>query len=321
MRTERPIEAKATATMSMTPAPDAGPIVVMPLHGGVCSPDAPKVAVIDLDGPLLNQNFGAVGSYGENPVNIFREKLAVAESTPGVIGIVLRVNTPGGSVAATEIMVSNLRQFKERRRVPIVACVLDVGAGGGYYLTSMADHVIAYPSSLVGGIGVIINLYNLRETLGTWNVLPQSIKSGDNIDMGTVNEALTPEADTILKNLAREFHEAFIQDVRKDREGLPAPPSEIYDGRIYSGRQAVKVGLIDRIGTLEDALSVAAEMGGCPGATPVLLHRPGDVGRTPYAVTRNESITKDIIPLSIPGLSQREMPTFLYMWDPLPASH
>jgi protease-4 len=261
-----------------------------------------------------------MAAYGENPVNLFREKLAAIETTPGIGVVLLRINSTGGSVAATEILWNQLMQFKARTRLPVVACILDFGAGGAYYLASAADHIVAYPSSLLGGIGVTINLYNLRETMATLNVLPQSVKAGDKIDLGTVDEELSPAGKEILQGLADEFHAAFIRAVRDARPGLPAPPAAIYDGRIVSGRQALALGLIDRVGTLEEALDVACRLTGAPASAAAIFHRAGDAARTAYAVTRNEAPSASLIALSLPGLSQRDLPTFLYQWNPLPTA-
>ena len=89
-----------------------------------------KVAIVDVDGLLLNRNIGGFGSMGENPVALFREKLDALEADPGVAAIVLRINSPGGGVTACDIMTRDLRAFRERRGIPVVACLMDVGAGG-----------------------------------------------------------------------------------------------------------------------------------------------------------------------------------------------
>jgi protease-4 len=311
-RTEAPIEARAELRLS--PDTNTHPIVMMPLSGPDCP--GPRIAIIDLDGPILNRNASNIAAAGENPVSFFQEKLSAVEATPGVVAVVLRINSTGGSVTATEMLWDQLVRFRARTRLPMVACVLDFGTGGAYYLASAADRIVAYPSSLLGGIGVTINLYNLRETMATLNVFPQTVKAGDQIDLGTVQEELSPEGRAILQRLADEFHEAFIRVVRASRPGLPPVPAPIYDGRVFSGRQALELGLIDRVGTLELALDLAREMGGVPVATAAIFHREGDVARTPYAVTRNDPPATSLVPLNVPGLNQRDLPTFLYQWEP-----
>src|SRR5262249_53431806 len=141
--------------VDIPPVAPAGP--VQPVAIPPCGP-GPRVAVIDVDGLLLNTPFSGPGSVGENPVALFREKLAAAEADPAVVAVVLRINSPGGSVAAALTMRGELERFKARKRVPVVACLLDLGCGGAYYLASASDQIVAGAGTVTGGIGVILNL-------------------------------------------------------------------------------------------------------------------------------------------------------------------
>ena len=144
-----------------------------------------RVAIIDVDGLLLNADMVGPSSHGENPVSLFREKLEAAAADPCVRAVVVRVNSPGGGAAASDIMRHDLLAYKQRTGVPVVACILDLGTGGAYYLATAADTIVAHPTSITGGIGVILNLYGLWDGMQAQSVLPRNIVAGDMIDMGS----------------------------------------------------------------------------------------------------------------------------------------
>ena len=167
---------KGDVTTHMPPENTASRLRALTVDGSVgCGT---RVAVIDVDGLLVDKNLRGYESLGENPVALFREKLRAAESDPSVQAIVVRIDSPGGGVTASDIMRRELADFKARRGIPVIACLMDVGTGGGYYLATAADSIIAHPTSIVGGIGVILNLYNLEDSLGQFNVLAMPVKSG-----------------------------------------------------------------------------------------------------------------------------------------------
>ena len=220
----------------------------------------PSVAILDVDGLILNTPFVGPLSVGENPVALFREKLEAIACDPCVKAVVLRINSPGGGVAACIAMRHDLERFKERTKLPVVACLMDTAAGGAYYLASGADQVVAGPATVAGGIGVILNLYNLRDLMAQFNVIPQSIKSGEFTDIGTSARAIKPEDKELLQAMADEFHKQIIEDIKRSRTGS-RPTDAVFDGRIFTGSQAKSVGLVDQIGDLDEAIQMAAGMG------------------------------------------------------------
>jgi protease-4 len=300
------------------PVPDGGPVVEMHVGGdeaGGCT----KVAIVDVDGLLVNTDPTGPYSLGENPVAMFQEKLAAAADDPNVCAVVLRINSPGGSVAATDMMWHELRAFRARTHLPVIACLLDVGAGGAYYLATAADLIIAQPTSITGGIGVILNLYNLVDAMQYFNVRGQPIKSGPNIDMGNQARGLTEEAKQLLQTMADEFHVRFENVVEQARPHVDRAGGTTFDGRVFTAQQALQRGLIDRIGYLEDAVDAARQVAGKPAGQVVLLHRPNDVARSPYAITPNVPVQGGgALPVSVPGIERSRLPAFLYLWQPEP---
>jgi len=129
---------------------------------------------------------------------------------------------------------------------------------------------------------------------------------------------MKPEDEALLKEMANEFYDRFRAVVLRQRKQVDATNKTTFDGRVFTATQALKLGLIDQIGDLEDALALAREQAGQPHAGAVLLHRCTDVGRTPYATTPNYPLHVSLFPASLPGLDRGKLPTFLYMWQPDP---
>jgi protease IV len=293
---------------------DNRPLTEMPVEGaGGCG--GPKVALVDVDGLLVNQNLTGPYSSGDNPVDLFRERLDAAAADPAVCAVVLRINSPGGSVTATDIMWHELRAFRQRTGRPVVACLLDHGCGGAYYLATAADLIVAHPTTVTGGIGVLLNLFNLEDALGVFSIVSQSVKAGRHIDMGNVLTTLPPEARRLLQQMADEFHQRFREVVLKQRPGVNPREETTFDGRVFTARQALERKLIDHIGYVADATAAACQLAGQPEARVVVLHRCDDVARTPYAVTPNIPLQGSLFPVSIPGIERSRLPTFLYLWQ------
>jgi protease-4 len=311
-----PVAVRLTAELE--PKNNAGPLVEMPVAGGPGGACAAKVAIVDVDGLLLNQNLTGPYSAGENPLDLFREKLDAAAADPAVCAVVVRLNSPGGSVTASDVMARELSAFRDRTGRPVVACVMDLGCGGAYLLATAADRIIAHPTAVTGGIGVILNLYNLEDALGTFNLKAQFIKSGRNIDLGSQVTELSPEARGLLQEMADELRDRFREAVRRRRPQVDPAGGGTFDGRVFTARQALARGLIDGVGYLEDALAVARDLAGRPQAAAVLYRRGNDPARTPYATTPNVPLQSALFPVSVPGVERSRLPTFLYLWQPDP---
>ncbi|MFN4258610.1 MAG: S49 family peptidase [Gemmataceae bacterium] len=316
VRVEEPIHTVSRVITENPPIVDGGPVremVVQPARR--CA--AAKVAVVDVDGLLMNTDMTGPSSLGDNPVSIFREKLDAIAADPCVRAVVLRINTPGGGVTASDIMWHELRRFKAQCGKPVVACLMDLGTGGGYYLATGADWIIAHPTTVTGGIGVILNLYNLQDAMGYFNIIGQPIKAGNLIDMGTPIAPLEAEAGRLLQAMADDFHQRFIRVVEQMRPQVQRDEASTFDGRVFTAAQALERKLIDQIGYLDDAIQTAQQLAQVPDAAVVLFHRCNDPAYSPYAVSPNVPLqSAPLMPLSLPGLDRTRLPTFLYIWQP-----
>ncbi|MHB1034112.1 MAG: S49 family peptidase [Pirellulales bacterium] len=310
------VKTDSRVTVNAPPVANAGPVFQTALCGNPAA--AAKVAVVDVDGILLNMDMTGFYSLGENPVSLFREKLDAVAADPCIHAVVLRINSPGGGVTATDIMWHDLKAFKARTGLPVVACMMDVGTGGAYYLATAADHITAHPTTVTGGMGVILNLYNMQDSMAQFNVLGTPIKSGEHVDIGTPIHPMAPEARKLLQDMADEYHLRFRRIVEEARPARNPQQVDDFDGRVFTAQQALDRRLIDGIGYLDDAVGTACQMACLDGARTVLLHRANDPVRTPYALTPNVPLQTTMLPLSIPGFERSKLPTFLYLWQPEP---
>lgn len=300
-------------------ASDPGPLVVSVIRPARGSQLAPRLAVIDVDGVLVNQNREGLYDSGENPVAAFHEKLEAAACDGRVAAIVLRIHSPGGGVTACDILANELDRFKAATRKPVVACLMDVATSGAYYLALGADRIVAHPTSLTGGIGVIFNHVNLQDAMAQLNVRDESIKSGPLIDMGSVTKPLEPQTQQLLQEMADGFRQRFLERVTKRRPELTdADRRTLADGRVVAGSRAVNLHLVDRLGYIEDALEEAEKLAGVADDEVVLYNRSGNPARSLYAVAPSPPRLSEAIPFSYPGLDRTKLPTFLYLWQPDP---
>jgi protease-4 len=314
------VDATGNVKAQLAPTPRLEPVSAMGLPHRPLDPNAAKIAIVDVDGLLLNNDATGLGSWGENPVSAFRERLDAIECDACVRAVVVRINTPGGSVTATDIMWRDLTAFKHRTCIPIVACLMDVGAGGGYYLAVAADTIVAHPTSVTGGIGCILNVYNLQDLMGQFNILGIPIKSGANIDLGSPIKELSADKRKLLQDMTDEFHARFRSVVIKGRPSVDGSNESTFDGRVFTARQAQELHLIDQIGYLDNAVAAARKMAGVDYANVVFYHRRDDPALSPYSITPNVPLQKGLIPVNVPGLDRSKLPSFLYLWQMEPSA-
>jgi len=313
----QPLQMKAHLTQEITSGVDSSPIIRMPVaHYGRCGT---TVAIIDVDGLLVHENRTGAMSYGTNPVADFRAKLDYARCHPELGAIVVRINSPGGGVTACDVMWRELQQFKEETGRPVVAMLMDVGTGGSLYLATAADLIVALPTTITGGIGVIFNVYSLEKPLERLGIAGIPVKAGEKIDVGTVLSECSEENRELLQAIADEYQSRFHERLRSSRGKELRGDEAFLDGRILAPSDAIDAGLIDLVGYLDDAIMMAAEPTGQRAAMAVLLHRQLDPADTPYAITPSNPIQGEILPLDIPPLNRPKLPMFLYMWQPNPS--
>jgi protease IV len=305
--------------VKMPSSVDPGPMVGTVVRAGRDSGSCARIAVIDVDGVLLNQNFGTLLSVGDNPLASLRDKLEAAGRDPRVAGVVLRINSPGGSVTTCDIMAEELRRFRTEIHKPVVACLMDLATAGAYFIAVESDLIVAHPTAITGGLGVVFNHYNLQDAMGQLNVVADPVKSGSKIDMGTIVGPLDDENRKLLQQMADAYQEHLQRRVKERRPAMTAGDHRVVqDGRVLLASTAQALHLVDRLGYVHDAIDQAESLSGVSGAEVVIFHRSGYPAHSLYAITPNPAPLNESIPFSYPGLDRSKLPTFLYLWQPDP---
>ena len=228
----------------------------------LAGPSREKVLMIDIDGTISSALETGFLAREKSVVARVFERLERAAADPWVKAVILRLDTPGGEVTASDIVYHEVLRFKERTGRPVIGLMMSVAASGGYYIASACDAIIAHPSSLTGSIGVISIFPSVEALMAKIGVKVDVIKSGPSKDSGSPFRDMTEEEKKIFQGIIDEYYEGFLAVVAKGRRGKVADADlrRIADGRIYTAPQALKLGLIDALGYFDDALAKARDM-------------------------------------------------------------
>jgi protease-4 len=208
----------------------------------------PRVAVVEV--------YGQIGSSQE-----FVRQIKRWTDDGNVKAIVLDIDSPGGAVAPSQEMYEQVLKARAEGKV-VVAAFRSVAASGGYYIACAADKIVSNPGTLTGSIGVILSFPTAKKLFEKIGLRWETVKSGELKDVGNWSRPMTPEEERMLKAVIDDTYEQFVEAVSNGRD---RPKEEIYplsDGSIFTGRQAYNFGLVDTLGTFEDAVSIAGEMAG-----------------------------------------------------------
>jgi len=221
-----------------------------------------KIALVNLSGVIADEPSTNLLSSSEGYITPKQVKnlLDKAKSDPLVKALVLRINSPGGTVVASDEIFTQFKEFSRKTSIPIVTYLADTAASGGYYIAVAGNKVIAHPSSITGSIGVIAQVFNLEGLYNKVGIKPQVIKSGKFKDIGSDAREMTSEEREILQRIIDESYEKFlgvVSDSRKMKKEVLRP---LADGRIYTGKQAAELKLIDGLGLLSDAVDEARSL-------------------------------------------------------------
>ncbi len=191
------------------------------------------------------------------------EQIKTFKENSAIKAIVLRVNSPGGGVGPSQEIYREILKTKKTKKV--IASFGSVAASGGYYAACASDGIMADPGTITGSIGVIMEYANFQEIMKKIGLAPVVIKSGKFKDMGSPVRPIKDEEKKILQGVADEIHLQFIKDVAKGRGIKQEKIAKIADGRIYTGEKAMEIGLVDKLGNLDDAIDWAGKIGGVKG--------------------------------------------------------
>jgi protease-4 len=272
-----------------------------------------KILIVPVRGFISDSPRGLPISRKRSTVQEVVSHLKKAESDKDIKAVILKVDSPGGSVTASDILYHEIMRYKERSGAKLVALAMDVAASGAYYISLPADTIIAHPTSIVGSVGVVFLRPNVGGLLEKIGVEVQVDKSGRNKDMGSPFRKATPEEEKMLQSLIDEMAARFLSLVGQHRKAVEV--QEVSTARIFGAAEAMRVGLVDRIGYVDDAVSEAKRLAGLPADAKVVVYRRTEF---PNDNVYNTSTAKPGAPeLSLIDLGDSIPPIhsgFYYLW-------
>jgi protease-4 len=232
----------------------------------------PCVALIKVEGVLAAGGAPSFLGSGGGLVDLL-DQVRRAEEDEEVKAVVVWIDSPGGAAAAAQALYSRLRRLQSKK--PVVAALGDVAASGGYYIAAAATKIVASPATLTGSIGVIFSTINVAELMKRFGVQDVTLTSGKYKDTGSAFRPMRPDEVELIKGLVKDIYEQFVADVAAGRRLPVAQVRRLADGRVFTGRQAKALGLVDELGTREDAIRLAAKLGGVEGWPEIKEYAPG----------------------------------------------
>jgi protease-4 len=279
-----------------------------------------KVLLVDISG-FISAQAGKGMVPTPSMVARVKEELRRAAGNKAIKAVVLRINSPGGTITGSDIIYHELLRYKEKTGNKVIASIGSVGASGAYYISMAADKVLANPTAVTGSIGVImvhVNVQGLMEKIG---VEAESIKSGENKDLGSPVKPLSPGGRKILQGVIDNMQGRFLKVISDGRPRLSLGKiRKLADGRIYTADEALKFGLIDQIAYLDEAIEVAKSEAGIDEAKVIFYRRPHEYTDNIYSKSFL-GLRSTLSPLSILGFQaghplEGGSPNFLYLWMP-----
>ena len=279
-----------------------------------------KVALIDVDGMLQNTRpRSMLGQTDDNPVSVFADKLKQAADDKNVAAVVLRINSPGGTVTASDIMYREVIRFRERTGKPVIAAMMDVAASGGYYIACAADRVYAHPTSVTGSIGVVMLLPDVSGTMSRIGMQVNVIKSGKMKDAGSMFREMSEQDRAVFQGMIDTLYGRFLEVVTEARRDVePERIRALADGRVYLGGEAREHGLVDEIGDLRAAIVAAKDHAGLSEEAIKVVQYSRPYAHRPNIYARGDvpPAQVNLINVDLPEWLTGPAPQFLYVWAP-----
>ncbi len=274
-------------------------ILVIPIRGTIS--DAPREGIIRTRPSLVQEVVS---------------QLRLAEEDKEIKAVVLKIDSPGGSVTASDILFNEIITFKQRTGAKVIVAMMGVAASGAYYISLPADYILAHPTTLTGSVGVIFLRPKIDGLMAKVGVAVEVNKSGANKDMASPFRPATAEEKRIIQAMIDRLGTRFINLMTKYRRIDPAVAAQISSARIYLANEALELGMIDEVGYLDQAISQAIELANLPENARVIVYR-----RTEYpddniynTSTRHGDGDLSVISVDLPDALNQFQTGFYYLW-------
>ncbi|HPM76980.1 MAG TPA: signal peptide peptidase SppA [bacterium] len=276
-----------------------------------------RVLLLDIEGVISEYGNSSLFYDLEATTTLVRKKLEKAQRDERIKAVVLRVNSPGGTVTASDIVYHEILKYKKTAKVPVVAAIMGVGASGGYYVSCSADKIMSHPTAINGSIGVIMHSFGFAGLFEKIGMESRVVKSGKLKDMGNPFNEMTDDERAVLQKIVDTSYERFLEVVAAARPQMTKEQIRAAaDGRIMTAAEAQELGLIDKLGDLEDAIDEAMTMANICDAGVILYTTSKKPDQNIFSATSAQAPEINLNPMGVDfeTLVDLSRPRMYYMW-------
>jgi len=283
-----------------------------------------KILLVDLDGVISfkEERASPLLSVQPSKVAFFREALIKAEADPDIAGVIIRINSPGGTVSASDTIYHEIIRFKQMRKIPVTAYVMELAASGGYYVAAASDRIVASPAAITGNIGVIGMKFNVEGLLSKIGVSEETFKSGPKKDFWSPFRPNTPEERKMFQDIIDKLYARFVDVVFTSRKKFLTEQQVkvLADGRIFTADEAYEANLIDEVAYLEETIETMKKTLNIEHAKVIGYVRPKTFKPTIYSeysdLPPSSSQVINLITINADDLAVFSGLQFMYLWSP-----
>ena len=232
-----------------------------------------KILVIPVEGMISDKDDISILTEDPGMLELVVSQLKLAEEDSQVKAVVLKINSPGGLTTASDIIYNQIMHFKSRTKKKVVVSMMDMATSGGYMIALPADLITAHPTTVTGSVGVIFIRPQFSDLMGKIGIGMDVTKSGRNKDMGSPFRHSTKEEDQLFQHIIDQLNTRFVSLVQRHRHLKPENLKTVKTARIFNAEDALKLGLIDKICYLDEAIEDCRKMAGLPKNTRIVVYR------------------------------------------------
>ncbi len=294
--------------------PETKPLVEQTLEGA----GNPKILLIYLDG-IISFKEEQEGLITKRPSKVayFREALRKAEADSDIAGVIIRINSPGGTVSASDAIYHEIIRFRQKRNVPVYAYIMEIGASGGYYAACAAERIVASPSAITGSIGVVAMKLNIAGLLSKIGISDETYKSSPKKDFWSPFRPSTPEEQQMFQEIIDKLYARFVNVVHLNRQKYLTEQQvkTLADGRIMTADDAARVKLIDQVAYLDDTLESMKKSLNLENAKVITYSRPKTFKSNIYSEMPITPQIINLISINSEELALFSGTQFMYLWS------
>ena len=272
-----------------------------------------KILLIPLKGVITGQSSKKLFQETPSIVESVKQQLEQARDDDDVKAVILEINSPGGGITASDIIYKEVLEFKEKTNKKVIVSMQDVAASGAYYISAAADKIMSHPTTITGSIGVIMPLINIATLVEKYGIEDNSIKSGDMKSIGSPLKKMSDAERKVLYDIVDEMYTRFVNIIAVGRNMEIENVRRLADGRIYTGKQAMDNGLVDQLGYIDDAITLAKDITGLKEAKIIKYKRMFNLSEI-FAGSMDNLFGSRTIKLSIYASTDNDFPGFMYLW-------